>query len=114
MPKLSMKPLRDGNSTTLVVSRDGSNEPLLEVACARLAGREVKVTIRAVPPDSSLEPGEVWGTDDRADLLAAFRGAQRTYDTNVANADALDGVHFPRVARDEWEQIERALGSVKL
>ena len=109
MPKLSLQTIRDGNSTTIVASRDGSNEPLVEVACARLAGREVKVTIRSVPKDSSLEPGEVWGTDERTDLLAAFRGAQRTYDTNVANADALDGVHFPRVARDEWEQIERAL-----
>ncbi|HEY2510008.1 MAG TPA: hypothetical protein VGI39_04105 [Polyangiaceae bacterium] len=114
MPKLSTRTIRDGNSTTLVATREGASVPLIEVACARLTGREVKVTIRTVPSDPSLEPGEVWGTDEHLDVLAAFRGAQRTYETNRAHADALTGEHYPQVAPDEWDQLERELGKTRL
>ena len=112
MPRLSTTTVRDGSSATLVVTREDEAEPLLVVACARLRGREVKVTIRTVPPLPSLEPGEAWGIDEHQNLLDAFRGALRTYETNVANFDALPGVFLPAIAPEEWDQIERELGKV--
>ena len=114
MSRLETTTAYEGTSATILAVRELSKEPLVEVICTRLSARGVKVTIRSVPAIASLLPGEAWGTDDHLDVAVAFRGAQRTYDTNAAIAGALPAFHFPRVNPGEWDQIERELVKLKL